>query len=116
MVGVGDGLGSVSGVDFCEQVVDVALDRAFAHDEVFGDLAVGEPLGDEGEHFGLAGVSPSGSRDGDVGLRGGAGDGVDEVVLHGGVYRGVVIEDLLEGLADLCPAGVLGEVAAGASA
>ena len=42
-------------------------------------------------------------------------DGVDYVVLYGGVDDRVVIEDLFEGVADLRPARVFGEVAACAS-
>jgi hypothetical protein len=40
LIGEGDCLGSVACVNLGEQVVDVALDGAFADDEVLGDLAV----------------------------------------------------------------------------
>ena len=39
-------------------------------------------------------------------------EGVDNVMLNGGVDDRVVVEDLCKGLADLRPAGVFGEVAA----
>jgi len=37
------------------------------------------------------------------------------VVLRGGVDHGLIIEDVLESLVDLRPAGILGQVASGAS-
>src|SRR3984885_16053594 len=60
LVGVGDGLPSVSRMDLHEQPVDVALDRALADDQVFGDLGVGEPGGDKAKYFGLTGREPVG--------------------------------------------------------
>ena len=44
--------------------------------------------------------------------RGAGGDGVDEVVLHGRVDDCLVLEDLLQGVADLRSAGILGEITA----
>jgi hypothetical protein len=47
LIGEGNRLGAVACVNFGEQVVDVALDGAFADDEVFGDLAVRHAGGDQ---------------------------------------------------------------------
>src|SRR5215472_5189766 len=96
LVGVGDGLPSVSRMDLHEQPVDVALDRALADDQVFGDLGVGEPGGDEAKYFDLTGREPVGkSRWWQGVFRGSAGDGFDEVTLHCRVDDGLIVEDLL---------------------
>lgn len=42
---VGDGLGTVTGVDLGEQAIDMALDRDLADDEVLGYLGVGQADG-----------------------------------------------------------------------
>jgi hypothetical protein len=47
LIGEGNRLGAVACVNLGEQVVDVALDGAFADDEVFGDLAVRHAGGDQ---------------------------------------------------------------------
>src|SRR6185437_13010120 len=119
LVGEGDGLGAVASVDLGEQVVDVALDRAFADDKALGDLGVGQAGRDEGQHLGFPG-GESGwerrDRPARVGRRwpGPQGDRVDQVMLDGGVDDRVVVEDLPQSLADLRPARVLGQVSAGA--
>jgi len=46
-------------VDLRKQVIDVAFDRAFAHDKMLGDFDVGEAPGDEGEDLGLTGRKPT---------------------------------------------------------
>jgi hypothetical protein len=45
--GVGDCLGSIADARLGEQMVDVALDRGLADVQPLGDLAVGQPFGDE---------------------------------------------------------------------
>ena len=69
----------------------------------------------EAEHFGLPGGQAAlwpgwllrpGNLSGD--------DGVDKVMLDGGIDHSTVVEHLMERLADLRSAGVLGQVAAGA--
>ncbi len=47
LVGIGDGLGSVTDAGFGEHVVDVALHRGFTDHQPTGDLGVGQPLSDE---------------------------------------------------------------------
>ena len=47
LVGERNRLGTVTCLDFGEQVVDVALDGAFANGEVFGDVAVRHAGGDQ---------------------------------------------------------------------
>ncbi len=47
LVGEGDRLGAVARVNLGQQVIDVALDGAFADDELCGDLAVRLACGDE---------------------------------------------------------------------
>ena len=60
-------------------------------------------------------VIPSGRSGGRGGgpARAAGGDGIDEVMLDGRVDDGLVLENLEERLADLLPAGVLGEIPAG---
>ena len=53
-VSVVDGLGSIAHASLGEEVVDVALDGGFVDHEALRDLAVGETLGDEAEHFRLS--------------------------------------------------------------
>jgi hypothetical protein len=118
LVSVGDGLGAVAASGLGQQVIDVALDRAFANRKALGDLGVGQARGDKGEDFGFARGEPGGKpvrrswswRE----CRG--GNGVDQVVLHGGIDGGLVGQDLAQGLVDLGSPGVLGEVAAGTCA
>jgi hypothetical protein len=47
LIGEGDRLGPVACVNLGEQVIDMALDGAFADDEPFGDLAVRHSCGDQ---------------------------------------------------------------------
>lgn len=47
LIGEGNCLGAVACLDLGEQVVDVALDGAFADDELFGDLVVRHAGGDQ---------------------------------------------------------------------
>lgn len=62
LVGVGHGLGAVTCVDLGEQVVDVALDGAFADYELCGDLRVRQAVAMRESTSASRGVSPSGSR------------------------------------------------------
>src|SRR6185437_9271642 len=52
-VRVADRLRAVANPGLGEEVVDVALHGRLADEEPRGDLAVREPLGDQGEDFGL---------------------------------------------------------------
>ena len=53
-VGVHDGLHSIAQVELHEDMRDVGFDGCLADEERGGDLGVGEPAGDESQHFELA--------------------------------------------------------------
>jgi hypothetical protein len=70
-VGVADGLGSVGGAGFGEDVVDVGLDGGEADDKSAGDLGVAAPGSDQRQDLGLARGELVGQRPGGDGVRGG---------------------------------------------
>jgi hypothetical protein len=51
---VGRGVGPAAGADLCVDVRDVALDGPHAHEQLFGDLAVGPPAGQAAQHLYLS--------------------------------------------------------------
>ena len=51
LVGKDDRLHSVAQVQLRQDPVDVGFDRGLADHECFGDLIIGEPAAEHGEHF-----------------------------------------------------------------
>ena len=54
-VGQDDGLDAVARLEFHQDVPDVGLDGGLTQDELGGDLGVGHPPGEQGEHFEFSG-------------------------------------------------------------
>ena len=55
-----DGLGAAGGAEFIEGAGAVGFDGVFGDEEVGGDLAIAEAVGNEGEDFELAGGDAEG--------------------------------------------------------
>src|ERR1700689_3465224 len=119
VVGIADGLSSVAGTDFPEQMVDVAFDSGFGDVQVVGDVGVGEAAGDGPEDVGLAGGEVVGQLawwlERSWGVRGGPERVSEEGGVHGRVEDGLAGRRGPYREGDLVVAGVLGEVADGAS-
>jgi hypothetical protein len=73
LVRVGGGGGAAGQSQLGEDVADVGGHGFLADDEMFGDLTVGEPLGDVGQDFFLAAGQTAGRRGCEVPTRGPAG-------------------------------------------
>ena len=118
--GVLDEFRAVVEVEFLHEVGAVGFDGFDGDDELFGDLAVGEAVGDEGEDFAFAfgeaveavlgfafggaldvvGEDVAGDGGGEVGFAGGGGADAFDEVFGGGVFEDVAAaagaEDFVE--------------------
>src|SRR5205823_4934081 len=108
-VRVADRLRAVVDAGLGEEVVDMALHGRLADVEASRDLAVGEALRDQREHFDLAWRQA-------VGEIGTAGDCVDEVVLYSGIDRRLAARNGCDRAFDLLCSCVFGEEAASSGA
>ena len=54
LAGAGDGFGAVGGAEFAQDRAGVKFGRAFGDDQAFGNLFVGQALGDQGQYFPFA--------------------------------------------------------------